>query len=384
LSNAHKKTIINVLILYLTSTLLLLGVLVYGYYHYYQEQEQLRYQTNMKANAKKLYIKLQEIHNTLATKAHYPKFKGVQSAIYDRDKNLLYSTLNTKVSHWDREFYQKNGYFYLVYEVTPYYMGAAFVVVEQKAPKFLDSISTTAMLIVALIVIVILTTSIFLVKLILKPLRDNLKLLDQFIRDTTHELNTPVATILTNIELLSRLPIEPKVQTKIDRIKVGALTVSNIYDDLVFLLLNHQTSVQNENLLLKSIIFERLGYFDILFRAKSLRVVYEPHNEFEVVMDRKKLIRLIDNILSNAIKYTQVATTITIILHNNRLSIADEGEGMTQEEIGKIFERYTRFNTSQGGFGLGYNIIYNIAKEYNIAITINSKVGEGTCVALDF
>ncbi|KIM10898.1 MAG: hypothetical protein KU38_06820 [Sulfurovum sp. FS08-3] len=384
MSNAHKKTIINVLILYLTSTLLLLGVLVYGYYHYYQEQEQLRYQTNMKANAKKLHVKLQEIHNTLATKASYPQCKGVQSAIYDRDKNLLHSTLHTQLSHWDREFFQKNGYFYLVYEVTPYYMGAAFIVIEQKAPKFLDSISTTAIALVVVIVIVLLATSIFLAKLILKPLRDNLKLLNQFIRDTTHELNTPVATILTNIELLKALPIEPKVQTKIDRIKIGALSISNIYDDLVFLLLHHQTSVQNENLLLSGIIKERLGYFDILFRAKSLRVVYEPHNEFEVNMDRKKLIRLIDNILSNAIKYTQVATTITISLHNNRLSIADEGGGMTQEEIGKIFERYTRFNTSQGGFGLGYNIIYNIAKEYNIAITIDSKVGEGTCVILDF
>ncbi|MBN2826336.1 MAG: HAMP domain-containing histidine kinase [Campylobacterales bacterium] len=384
LSSAKRKTIINVLILYLSSTLLLLGLLVYGYYHYYQEQEQNRYKTNMKESAKRLYDTLQEVHNSFAATAKYPQFEGVQSAIYDRDKNLLYSTLKNPNIALDREFYEDKGYLYLVHEVTPYYMGAAYIVMEQKAPSLLANIDRSVVLMLLLALGVILATSIFLVKLILKPLRDSLKLLDQFIRDTTHELNTPVATILTNIELLNRLEVEPKVQSKIDRIKVGALTISNIYDDLVFLLLNHQLSTQDETLHLNSIIDERLRYFDILFRAKHLKVVWESKSDLEVVMDRKKLIRLVDNILSNAIKYTNVDTTISVRIEENRLSICDEGDGMSQAEISKIFERYSRFNTSQGGFGLGYNIIYKIIQEYDIAIQIDSTLGEGTCVILTF
>jgi len=384
LSSAERKTIINVLILYLSSTLLLLGVSVYGYYRYYQEQEQLKHKTSMKEQSKTLYTKLQEVHNSFNTQAPYPKLDEVQSAIYDIDKNLLYSTLKHSKIAWNREFYAYSGNFYFIHEITPYYMGAAYIVIEQKAPSFLHTIDRSIFVMIVLALIVILATSIFLVKLILKPLRDSFKLLDQFIRDTTHELNTPVATILTNIELLNRLQVEPKVQSKIDRIKVGALTVSNIYDDLVFLLLNHQVSTQDERLLLNSIVQERLSYFDILFRAKHLEVLLKQKSNLEVVMDRKKLIRLIDNILSNAIKYTNVETTITVTIENNCLSIADQGDGMSQAQIAQIFKRYARFNQAQGGFGLGYNIVYKIIQEYDIQIEIDSTVGEGTCVTLSF
>lgn len=384
MSSAEKKTIINVLILYLTSTLLLLAMLFYGYYHYYQEQQQAKQKVLMKERAKELYTQLQTIHNSFKLQASYPQFDDVCSAIYDIDKTPIYSTLQTKKITFDKEFYTLGENLYLIHEVTPYYMGVAYIVIEQKAPSMIANIDKSVVLLLILTLIVIIATSIFLVKLILKPLRDSVNLLDQFIRDTTHELNTPVATILTNIELLNRLQVEKKAQNKIDRIKVGALTISNIYDDLVFLLLHHQVSTQNELLSLNSIIKERLEYFEILFRAKHLEVIFNNNSPLTVTMDKKKLIRLIDNILSNAIKYTHIDTTITVTIENNRLTIADEGDGMSQEEIAKIFQRYSRFNHSQGGFGLGYNIIYNIAKEYNIDIQIDSKIEEGTCVILEF
>jgi two-component system OmpR family sensor kinase len=384
LSSAERKTIINVLILYLSSTLLLLGVFIYGYYHYYQEQEESKHKTAMKEQAKKLYLNLQELHNSFTTQATYPQLHGVHSAIYDIDKNLIYSTLKDSNIRLDQEFYTSHNNLYLVHEVTPYYMGVSYIVIEQKAPSLLENIDKSIVLITLLVLIVILTTSIFLVKLILRPLRESFQLLDQFIRDTTHELNTPVTTILTNIELLNKQKFEPKVQNKIDRIKVGALTVSNIYDDLVFLLLNHQLSTQNEKLLLNTIMKERLHYFDILLRAKHLNVLFEPKSDLEVVMDKKKLVRLLDNILSNAIKYTHVDTTVTVTIEKSRLLIRDEGDGMSQAEIATIFERYSRFNASQGGFGLGYNIIYKIVQEYDLMIEIDSTVGEGTCVILDF
>ncbi|MEA2029090.1 MAG: HAMP domain-containing sensor histidine kinase [Campylobacterota bacterium] len=384
MSSAEKKTIINVLILYLTSTLLLLAMLFYGYYHYYQEQEIVKQKVVMKEKAKEIYSQLQEVHNSFASTAKYPTFDGVQSAIYDMDKAPIYSTLKTKSITFDKEFYAHQGNLYLIYEMTPYYMGAVYIVIEQKAPSILANIdkSVIAMILVAFMLVI--ATSIFLVKLILKPLRDSVKLLDQFIRDTTHELNTPVATILTNIELLNKLQVEQKAQNKINRIKVGALTISNIYDDLVFLLLNHQVSSQDEVLSLNNIIQERLHYFEILFRAKYLKVALHDKSPLEVTMDKKKLIRLIDNILSNAIKYTHVDTTITLSIEKNRVTISDQGDGMSQEEIDKIFERFSRFNRSEGGFGLGYNIVYNIAKEYDIIIEIDSTIGEGTCVTLEF
>ena len=88
----------------------------------------------------------------------------------------------------------------------------------------------------------------FLVKLVLKPIRDNLHLLDNFIKDTTHELNTPITTILANIETLDAQNCNEKTMRKLQRIKVASATISNLYKDLVYLLLNHKISSQNEEL----------------------------------------------------------------------------------------------------------------------------------------
>jgi len=93
---------------------------------------------------------------------------------------------------------------------------------------------------------------------------------------------------------------------------------------------------------------------------------------------------LSNNLISNAIKYTNRSTHIKINIHKHYFQIIDEGKGMTKEEISKIFQRYTRFDEIQGGFGLGYNIIYSIIKEYNLKIKINSKINEGTCVKISW
>ena len=98
--------------------------------------------------------------------------------------------------------------------------------------------------------------------------------------------------------------------------------------------------------------------------------------------DKQKIERLIDNILSNAIKYTNKKTIINIILTSSILSITDEGKGMSEDEISKIFQRYKRFDKTQGGFGIGYSIIKSIIDEYNIKIKIQSQINKGTKVTL--
>jgi two-component system OmpR family sensor kinase len=100
--------------------------------------------------------------------------------------------------------------------------------------------------------------------------------------------------------------------------------------------------------------------------------------------DRQKIERLIDNILSNAIKYTNKFTTIKVILTQHTLSISDEGKGMSQDEISTIFQRYRRFDKTQGGFGIGYSIIKSIIDEYGIKINIESEIQKGTKVTLSW
>ena len=98
--------------------------------------------------------------------------------------------------------------------------------------------------------------------------------------------------------------------------------------------------------------------------------------------DNKKISKLIDNLLSNAIKYNKIAGTIKIVLSENTFSIEDSGKGISTENLATLFERYTRFDKSVGGFGIGLNIVSLIAKEYNLEIAVQSEINIGTKVSI--
>ena len=384
MNNSEKKTIVSVLILYLSSTILIVFILAYSYYKYQQDELKSQLKNSMTQDAKKVLEMLANSHKNIPNSIVYPRFEQFNSAIYDIDKNLIFSTADTANIDLTQQFYQENNLNYFIYEISPYYLGAAYIIIERSNKTVVKNIGFKIVILTLFVVLILITTALFLVKLILKPIRDNLKLLDRFIKDTTHELNTPVSTILTNIELLENSDMDIKIRKKVNRIKTASLTISNLYDDLVFLVLNHSVSSQNEICKLNLIVHQRVEYFEVLFSSKDLKVEIEEKDICLVEIDKKKLIKVIDNLISNAIKYTKKSTSIKITIDKNSFQIRDKGKGMDKDQIKKIFDRYSRFDNTQGGFGIGYNIIYTIVKEYDISINIDSKIDEGTCVTLQF
>ena len=187
---SEKRTIFYVLGLYLSSTLLLIATLFTSYYFYKQEQLIHNEKEIMKQYSLEIEDELSSVHSNNNDKYLYPRFDDFNSAIYDVDKNLIFSTFKTKIKNIDEEFFFKDSNSYYVSSLKPYYLGAAYTVIEKKT----KSVSFLKDLISIAIVIIIITiiTSFFLVRLVLKPLRDNLHMLDNFIKDTTHELNTPI------------------------------------------------------------------------------------------------------------------------------------------------------------------------------------------------
>ncbi len=338
----------------------------------------------MEINAKKLYSSLQNYHKSMDQEIKYPRFDEYNSALYDIDKNVIFSTIKNKNIKLNKTYYQMDSKSYFIYEMKPYYMGAAYIVIQQDTKFSFKELGYKIILFTFLVILLIALTSLFLIRLLIKPLKQNAELLDRFIKDTTHELNTPISTILTNIELLERKEFENNTKKKLNRIKMASLTISNLYDDLVFLLLNHKISSQNETQDINQIVNDRIEYFNLLFTSKNISVEYIQDDKLLFNIDKKKITRVIDNLISNAIKYSNENTIFKIKITNNSISFIDQGIGMSKDEINEIFKRYTRFNTLQNGFGLGYNIVYTILSEYNIDINIDSKIDEGTCVTLKF
>ncbi|MEA3315164.1 MAG: ATP-binding protein, partial [Campylobacterota bacterium] len=385
LSNGEIKTIKNVLILYLISTFLIISAFSYSYYISQKEQYKKEIENKLFIYSKDIYQELKSLHNRLENSMNYPIYKDFQSTIYDIDKNIIFGEFKNIDINFQEKCYFKNDYNYYIYKTSQYYLGTAYIVIREKGVSYFENILKDMIPILSIIILIIFLTSVFLVQLILKPIRDNLNLLNRFIKDTTHELNTPLSTILANIELIQskELPYDRLIK-RVTRIKSASLTISNLYEDLIYLTLNNKVKIKNENININNIIEQRVEYFSVLFNSKSISISIENKNSSSLFIDKNKIQRVIDNLLSNAIKYSTKNSKIDIIIQRDSFTVCDQGDGMSQKQIDTIHQRYTRFNNTQGGFGIGFNIIYNIVKEYNLNINIKSIIKEGTCVSISW
>ncbi len=219
----------------------------------------------------------------------------------------------------------------------------------------------------------------YLAGMFIAPIINERKKLNNFIKDTTHELNTPITAIL-----MSTGKGAPATEKNLQRINLSAKRISEIYKDLVYLFLQDNKKPKKlTKLNLDEIILEQLEYFDSFASKKRLRITsnLEPT---KFTIDKENFIRLFNNLVSNAIKYNIVGGSIDIELKNSILKIKDTGIGIAEEKLEDIFNRYYRATKEQGGFGIGLNIVYHICKSYNIKIDVQSKEKEGTTFTLDF
>ncbi|RXJ80678.1 two-component sensor histidine kinase [Arcobacter sp. F2176] len=384
LPQSEKKTLWGFLTLY---SLLCIVILLFISFLYYNFKKDLMLQNKriiLQEYSNDLIARLKDLHINFDKYKFYPRDERFNSAIYDSDKNLIFSTLASAKVKLDEITYTTNNYIHYIKEPESYYLGAKYVLLE--VPE--DNVWVNAVINNVFIFLIcgfsfMFICGYFLLKLFLKPMRDSLHLLDRFIKDTTHELNTPISAIITNIEMIdiSRLE-DAKLQKKLKRIDTGAKTVSNIYQDLTYLTLKNKIISKNEDLNLSKIVLNRIDYFKTLADVKKISFIKNINSGVRIFCDEKKIGKVIDNLLSNAIKYNKISGTIEVILENNKLIIKDSGKGIPKDKIPSMFERYARFDKNVGGFGIGLNIVYMITKEYNININIKSELEIGTQLEL--
>ena len=118
--------------------------------------------------------------------------------------------------------------------------------------------------------------------------------------------------------------------------------------------------------------------------AKMLKLEKYITSGIILDIDRNDAIRLIDNIISNAIKYNKQAGTIIVTLDNNNFKVKDTGIGIDEDKIENIMNRFQRANSTEGGFGIGLHIVQQVVKYYNFNIKIHSIAKEGTEVIIQW
>lgn len=377
LTSSEKKSFFSFLALYLGSSFILMLIALFFYY----QNEKTLYLDLVKSNMQNIVSKVSNeiiISHMLDVefdKNIYLKNQDYKISFYDKDKNLLFGNLNEKLN-FEQNFYNDEEKLIIVDSSTVGHLGIWYIALKDNSLKEkISNLKLNIFLIFLIFYTIIAIVSWSLAKLFLKPIKNERERLNNFIKDTTHELNTPISAIIMSCE------DDNLTKKQIDRIKFSAKRVSEIYKDLTYIFLGNIEKKSLDKIDLSKVIKEEIINFEPMIARKRLKINLNIE-EFFYEINKDDFIRLFNNLFSNAIKYNKTDGNIDIILQNSELIIKDSGIGISKDKIKDIFNRYYRATNQSGGFGLGLNIVNMICKTYNIKIDVQSSENIGSTFTL--
>lgn len=210
----------------------------------------------------------------------------------------------------------------------------------------------------------------------------------QFVADASHELKTPLTVIMTNAEMLLDNQHSEEKQKQFSE---NILTMSRQMRELTESLLelarndNHTAAVIFDNLDFSQLVTEAALPFEPLYYEKTLELCCDVDSNIFVNGDKNHLMRLVEILLDNAMKYSYPNTSIDLSLKNHGgsciLSVASRGDSISKADLKNIFKRFYRVDkarTSSHSYGLGLSIAESIANEHHGKIRAESNNGINT------
>ncbi|MCK9491049.1 MAG: HAMP domain-containing histidine kinase [Sulfurimonas sp.] len=296
---------------------------------------------------------------------------GFEISLYDEEKTLIKGKKQKDVE-FKEGFYRTKEFEYLVDLSPQMHHGVKYLITKSiKKDDEHIALIKNILLISFSSIFVIVIVGYFLSKMFLKPIQNERLKLDKFIKDSTHELNTPITAILMSVERLKKQNIDEKI---LQRVEISSKRVQKIYADLTYLLLedNHK-EVKSINL--KEALLGELALYEDLALKKSITIEKDLEDVY-ISMDESSVQRLFSNLLSNAIKYNKNSGYIKIVLNKEIFSITNSGKTINKASQEKVFERYYRQNKHEGGFGIGLDIVKRVSQMYNLEIELSSNEQE--------
>jgi two-component system OmpR family sensor kinase len=223
-----------------------------------------------------------------------PKYNGLKLVIFVNSNKVVGNFNIDKNFNFGAEYnIIKNKLYYIHKEHRVW--GKVYAVTFTNIKKDIELLKKQILLFFILSAIFIIMISFVLGKIFLKPMKNTIESLENFIADSTHEINTPLSNILINIELIKEL--YPNIDTieEFEKIKTSTFRISQIFKDLTFVQFNHKQQKQIQTICIKETILKRLEFFNTLIKNKKLHLNYDLHSK-KIDIDSEDLIRLVDNL----------------------------------------------------------------------------------------
>lgn len=208
----------------------------------------------------------------------------------------------------------------------------------------------------------------------LENARDDIK---RFIADTVHQIRTPLTSILMNAEMIKDLQSDDSLNLYIDSIDASINMLSNSYEDLSYVTSFDSIQYNPSILSLSDLLKKRIEFFGTICKMNLKEIESNISEDIEIFINIVECERIIDNNISNAIKYADIEKPISINLNKSektkKVILEFKSFAKEIENKDKIFEKNYREEESKRGLGLGLNIVKNICDKYNILYIANYK-----------
>ncbi|HWP96890.1 MAG TPA: ATP-binding protein [Syntrophomonadaceae bacterium] len=224
----------------------------------------------------------------------------------------------------------------------------------------------------------------------LVPVRNSWQRQKDFVADASHEMRTPLAVIQTNLDLVMGNQ-DKTVESQADwlnNIDAETRRMTNLVNDLLFLARvdSDQETIYMEVFPLHAAIQEAIRPLEPLAASNRINLQLNISPEIAFYGDETRIKQLVVILIDNAIKYTPADGIVTMELkeleRQVEISVSDTGEGIDQENLDKIFERFYRGDKARsrqgGGTGLGLSIAQWIVTKHRGTIKATSTPGEGS------
>lgn len=215
----------------------------------------------------------------------------------------------------------------------------------------------------------------------------------QFFGDITHEVRNPLQALLTGFDMLELdLPVEKKAMT-MEMARAQVSRIRQLFDDLGTLarLDEDPNFIQKEEIDLVPVLKNLTGIYSPLAKEKGLTITLTAPDNIAVIADKRKIEQVMDNLISNAVKYTQsgkIEIEVTEVEAANKdrkgvqVAVSDTGLGIDMHHLSHLFERFYRTDKARsrdlGGTGLGLSIVKSILELHQSTINVESEVGKGS------
>ena len=313
----------------------------------------------------------------------FPKFNNYQSGLYSNDFSVIFSQINEPLPSYMPGYHSEGSSRFLITALPEKKYFFADYLITKTTISYTDILLEASVIAFGIIILILLLSFYFLNSFSLPFKRVNEKL-DEFIKESMHEMNTPLSIINVNVDLFNSMHESNKY---LQRIKSASKSLSTIYNDMDYLIKQNRVEYKDEIINIEEFVKERMEYFELICQLNCITMTLHRATQTQIFFNPTKLQRLLDNTLSNAIKFSHKNGKINVYISKNEndgicLTIQDYGQGIKHPE--KITNRYYREQENKNGFGIGMNIVKSIVDKSDITMDIQSIYLKGTTVTYIF